>query len=147
VEIRKATRSDLGFLIEGLEENRRKEGRAESEVPARPEDYEAFETGFGKGWIRIAEDDHKPLGFLFYRTDFPVMYFRDPVFWIDLVFVKEEARGKGVGSALYEDAAALAKSSGIGKIVLDVFDNNEGSLAFHARMGFRRVYGIFEKPL
>lgn len=147
MEIRPALTGDLAFLIAGLEENRRREGRAEQDVAARPADVEAFRHGIEHGWVRIAQVQDQPLGFLFFRTDFPVLYFRDPVFWIDLVFVQAGARGRGIGRALYEDAAHIARASGFEKIVLDVFDENEDSLAFHDRMGFRRVYGIFEKRL
>lgn len=145
--LRTATRGDLTFLLQGLEENRRGEGRASAEVPATPEDHAAFERGIAEATILIAQEGNEPLGFLFYRTDFPVLYFKGPLFWIDLVFVSQAARGKGVGKALYEEAARLAKAGGFQRIVLDVFDANEGSLAFHDKMGFHRVYGIFEKTL
>jgi predicted GNAT superfamily acetyltransferase len=148
MRIRPATEADLPFLLHGLEANRVIEGRAPDQVSHTPEDLAAFRHGIAQGWVRIAENEAGDThGFLFFRTDFPVMYFRGPFLWIDLVFVAEAARGLGVGKALYEDAANQARQQGIHSLVLDVFDANTGSLAFHDRMGFERVYGIFQKRL
>ena len=144
--IRPATEADLPFLLQGLESNRVIEARAPDQGPHTPADVDAFLHGIQKGWVRVAvAEDGAALGFLFFRTDFPVLYFSGPFLWIDLVFVSEAARGMGVGKALYDDAAAVARSLGISRMVLDVFDANTGSLAFHERMGFERVYGIFQK--
>ncbi len=145
--LRKGNTADLPFLIAGLEENRRGEGRAPEAIAAIPEDHAAFEQGIRQGWVLMAESQGEPLGFLFFRTDFPILYFKGPIFWIDLVFVAQQARGRGVGKALYEEASSMASQLGFDRIVLDVFDANEGSLQFHEKMGFHRVYGIFEKRL
>jgi len=56
--------------------------------------------------------------------------------YVDDLCVDETARGLGVGALLMEAVRALAKSRGITKIELNVWECNEGALAFYERLGF-----------
>lgn len=147
LHIRNAADGDMDFLVAGLEANRRIEGRAPEAVPATEEDRAFFRAGIAKGQILIAEAGDETFGFLHYADDFGVMYLRPPFWWVDLVFVAEAARGKGLGRALYAALEARARSAGIERIVIDVFDENRNSMAFHESLGFRGIYRIMEKQI
>ena len=75
------------------------------------------------------------------------MYIYEKVFWVDLVYVDERYRGKGIGKMLYKDAVKIARGKGFNKIVIDVFDSNKNSLEFHKKLGFEPVYTIFRKHI
>lgn len=60
------------------------------------------------------------------------------------VYVRPEARGRGVGRALLEAVIASTEQAGIWTIQSGVFPENVASLAMHQRCGFRTV-GIRER--
>jgi phosphinothricin acetyltransferase len=60
------------------------------------------------------------------------------------VYVRESARGKGVGRALMEALLASADRGGIWTIWAGMFPENAASIALHERLGFR-VVGRFER--
>ena len=147
MNIRFAKKSDLDFLIFGLEENRIIEKRLKKDIPARKSDIADFQKGIKEKTILIAEDKGASVGFLYFRPDFKVMYLNENFFWVDLVFVKKDSRHKGIGKALYKKAFNLAKELGLKKVVLDVFEANINSRAFHNKLGFKPLYAIYEKEL
>lgn len=55
------------------------------------------------------------------------------------VYVREDARGQGVGSALMSALIAGADEAGIWTIQTSVFPENGASIALHQRVGFRIV--------
>ncbi|MCL3862894.1 GNAT family N-acetyltransferase [Actinotalea sp. K2] len=60
------------------------------------------------------------------------------------VYVAEAARGRGVGSALLAAVVASTEVDGVWTLQAGVFAENTGSLALHARHGFRTV-GVRER--
>ncbi len=65
----------------------------------------------------------------------------DDVLYIDRVIVSPAARGRGIASALYRDAAEAALRLGLRALAAEVniAPPNPVSLAFHDRTGFRTV--------
>jgi L-amino acid N-acyltransferase YncA len=55
------------------------------------------------------------------------------------VYVAEEARGSGVGRALFDELIPASEAAGIWTVQAGVMAKNEASLALHERAGFRRV--------
>lgn len=70
-----------------------------------------------------------------------------PFLYIDRVIVAPEARGRGTGRALYDDAARIARERGLERLVceVNVSPPNPGSMAFHRRQGFRTIE-LFDNP-
>lgn len=60
------------------------------------------------------------------------------------VYVAEEARGRGVGRRLLEALVRDSEQAGIWTVQAGIFAENAGSVALHARCGFR-VVGIRER--
>ncbi|UCG48169.1 MAG: GNAT family N-acetyltransferase [Phycisphaerales bacterium] len=146
--VRDAREGDMSFLVEGLESNRALEGRAREDIRATRSDMEALKDGVARKNVRVAEVEGEAVGFLHFRTDFRVMYLeRAGVFWVDLVYVKEGHRGKGLGRLLYEDAARIAREGRFDKMVIDIFAANANSQGFHRKLGFKPVYTIYQKEL
>ncbi len=61
--------------------------------------------------------------------------------YIDRIVVSAQAKGTGVGRALYESVFQRARDRGANEITCEVnlLPPNPGSLAFHEHMGFRRI--------
>jgi predicted GNAT superfamily acetyltransferase len=108
------------------------------------------------GYFRVAIDDGGLAGFVIafppgvdywslnYRW-FSEFYRGAGFFYLDRVVVTERARGSGVGRALYDDLGRFVAGTW-SRIALEVnlLPPNPGSLAFHERLGFRRV-GVREE--
>ena len=91
--------------------------------------------------ILVAQDGQgKVLGYAMLEIkavfkDHPVMLPRTYLY-VDDLCVDENMRGQGVGSLLMEGVRELAKSRGIEKIELNVWECNEGAMRFYERLGF-----------
>ncbi|MEO1190211.1 MAG: GNAT family N-acetyltransferase [Pseudomonadota bacterium] len=61
--------------------------------------------------------------------------------YVDRILVSEEARGQGLGRALYEALAAWATEAGFPRIGCEVNEDppNPVSMAFHERLGFQAL--------
>lgn len=57
--------------------------------------------------------------------------------YIDDICVDEQARGKHVGSALYEHVRNFAGSIGCHNITLNVWEGNDPALSFYRKMGMQ----------
>lgn len=60
-------------------------------------------------------------------------------FLVDGIFVAEEARGLGVGTALLRAVTQEARKRGYDEVRLDVIDSNPRARALYEREGFRAV--------
>jgi L-amino acid N-acyltransferase YncA len=147
MKLRYAKDSDFDFLVKGLEKNRTLENRPKGQLKAKPSDKRQLRQAIKNKNVRVIEEGGGPIAFLYFRTDFKVMYVSESFFWVDLIYVKEDHRGKGIGKLLYGDAVKLAGGKGYNKIVIDVFDANEKSRKFHTALGFKPVYTIYQKGI
>ena len=57
--------------------------------------------------------------------------------YIDDICVDEKARGRHVGTALYEFVRDYAKSKGCHHITLNVWEGNDPALSFYRNMGMK----------
>lgn len=147
MNIRYAKTLDFDFILKGLEDNRRIEQRQSDHITATDEDKKELEHAITRNNIRVLTDKRKVVGFLYFRTDFPILYIKKKIFWVDLIYVREEFRGKGLGKLLYDDAIAIAKANDFNTIVIDIFTANTSSKGFHEKLGFQSLYTIYTKEL
>jgi len=100
-------------------------------------------------WFRVWEDEAGIAGFAlvlrsgldYWSENYKWFSARHASFlYLDRVVVAERARRQGVGRALYDDLAGFAAGRWP-RITLEVNlrPPNPGSVAFHERLGFRRV--------
>jgi len=91
--------------------------------------------------ILVAQDEQgEVLGYAMLQVksvgaDHPILLARTFLYLDDLC-VDEAARGRGVGTALMQGARELAKSRGIEKIELNVWECNRNAMRFYERLGF-----------
>jgi GNAT superfamily N-acetyltransferase len=103
---------------------------------------EAFEASVrriheaGDGEYLIAEDgDGQPVGVAQLRFRWSIWTSAHDC-WLEDLFVRESARGAGLGRQLVEAAIALARERGCKRIELDTNDNNTAALALYESCGF-----------
>lgn len=67
-----------------------------------------------------------------------------PFLYIDRIMVAEPARGRRIGAALYDDAAAWGRGRRVPRLACEVNEipPNPRSLAFHERLGFRKIASL-----
>jgi GNAT superfamily N-acetyltransferase len=84
--------------------------------------------------VLIAEDEGTPVGFALFFHNYSTFLARPGIYLEDL-FVKPEARGKGYGKALLAKLAAIAKERECGRVEWAVLDWNEPSIHFYKSLG------------
>jgi len=129
VNIRNATPADKELLLTLVEE-------FEAELPPLPypedtpeEDWERIEKRIRDGVVLVAEDDGRAVGFV------DANFEQGRVYVVD-VYVREEARRRGVGAALLERVADAARERGLAHMELQVESRNAGAVRFYERLGF-----------
>ncbi len=90
--------------------------------------------------IFVAVADDKVLGYGFcqvktYACD-PVMVDRTEIY-IDDICVDEKSRGKGIGTAIYEEIVRYAKMRRADEITLNVWCCNPSAVAFYEKLGLK----------
>lgn len=103
-----------------------------------------------QAFVRVARLDDKPVAAMFLMHPgqaYKSSNYRwfcdrfDTFLYVDRIMVADTARGLGVGKILYEDAVRQAEAADAPRILAEVNTEppNPGSLAFHARLGFREL--------
>ena len=95
--------------------------------------------------------DEAPVSFALYFHNFSTFLGRPGIYLEDL-FVKPEARGKGIGQKMLAYLAHLAKSRKCGRLEWWVLDWNETAIGFYKRIGAKAmdewtVYRVTDQAL
>ena len=115
LNIRKASLDDVPLILKFIKELLVYE-KLSKEVLATEDVLR--ETLFGDkpyAEVLIAEIDQKPVGYALYFYNFSTFVGR-PGLYIEDVFVSEEYRGRGVGTALFKYCAHIAKERKCGRM-------------------------------
>jgi GNAT superfamily N-acetyltransferase len=134
VNIRAASRSDTPLVLELIRELATYEKLADK-VVATEEALAA--TLFGPhpaAEVLIAELDGDASGFALFFHNYSTFLGKPGIFLEDL-FVRPDARGKGVGRALLSRLAALAEERGCGRLEWAVLDWNVSAIGFYEKLG------------
>ena len=122
----------------------------ESDPAALLEEYRAL-LDSGEGALFLAAEGGAEAGFaqVQLRHDYVEGTVTSPVGYLEGVYVREEARGRGVAKALLRACEAWAAARGCREFASDCELDNGGSLAFHLHTGFTEANRIicFTKPL
>ena len=86
--------------------------------------------------VTMAECDDQPAGFALWFLNFSSWQGK-PGIYLEDVFVRPAFRGKGIGTALLRDLAALAVKEGWTRFVWQVLDWNTPAIDFYEAMGAR----------
>lgn len=99
----------------------------------------------------VAEHEGEPVGMALFFHSFST--FRGaPGLYLEDLFVRPEARGRGIGKALLAAVARIAADRGCGRVEWSVLNWNTPSIGFYVSLGARpmsewTVYRIDDEPL
>jgi len=133
--VRAAALSDLDFIVDS-------NARIAEETEQRVLDRALLVPGVcallsdpGKGRYFIAVESGQPLGQLMYTTEWSDWRNGD-FWWIQSVYVRAEARRRGIFSLLYRHLEKLARATaGVCGIRLYMESHNNAALATYTRLG------------
>lgn len=134
VRIRAAVEGDLPLILHLIESLAEYE-KLRDQCVATEEKLRA--TLFGNhpaAEVLIASIDEVPQGFALFYHNYSTFLAQPGIFLEDL-FVKPDARGKGVGHALLSSLARLAIERNCGRLEWSVLDWNELAISFYKGIG------------
>lgn len=134
IVIREAVEADLETVAAML----RKLGHHVGAKPKVTADDLAVYGPSGRGHFEIfvAEVKGEILGIILYSILFSAWRGRPGIFVSD-IYVKDEARGMGLGTRLMRAAIAKEEPHGCAYLKLDVDKENESGLSFYRKHGFK----------
>ena len=133
-QIRPATPDDVSTILQLI--------RDLAEYERAPNEVVATETGlhqvlFGKrpsAEVVLALEGKKPVGFAVFFHNFSTWLGR-PGLYLEDLFIRPDARGKGYGRALLVHLAKIAAERGCGRMEWAVLDWNEPAIKFYRTLG------------
>ncbi len=90
--------------------------------------------------VLIGELNGRPVGFMLFFYNFSTFLGRAGIYLEDL-YVRPEARGKGLGKEMLRLLSALAVERGCGRLEWSCLDWNEPSIRFYRSLGAKPVSG------
>ncbi len=136
VEIREATTADVPLVLALIRELADFE-RLADKVVATEEGLRAALFGpRPHAEVLLASSGGEPVGFALFFSTFST-FVGKPGLYLEDLFVREPARGKGAGRALLSRLAALARERGCGRLEWAVLNWNEPAIGFYERLGAR----------
>jgi GNAT superfamily N-acetyltransferase len=84
--------------------------------------------------VLLAYDGTECAGFALFFMNYSTFLAR-PGIWLEDLFVKPHARGKGIGFALFKKLAAIARERECGRMEWAVLDWNTPSIEFYKKLG------------
>jgi GNAT superfamily N-acetyltransferase len=134
ITIRPAARNDTPLVLEFIRELARYE-RLEHEVSASEAELSAALFGDRRyAEVIFAESGGTPVGFALFFHNFSTFKGRPGIYLEDL-FVRPEARGRGIGKALLAHLARTAIERRCSRLEWSVLDWNEPSIRFYRNLG------------
>jgi GNAT superfamily N-acetyltransferase len=88
--------------------------------------------------VLIGREGERPVAFALYCHNYSTFLGR-PGLYLEDLFVRPAARGRGHGRALLEHLAALARERNCGRMEWQVLDWNESAMRFYERLGARAM--------
>ncbi len=138
--VRQAGLADLDTLVALFDGYRQFYGRASDPTAAR--DFLRARFDHGESVLFVAHEGDTALGFTQLYPSFSSVSLAR-VFVLNDLFVREQARRKGVASKLMSAAADYAKSLGAVRLMLSTATDNEAAQALYRSAGWKRDEQFF----
>ena len=134
ITIRPASETEVATILAFIRELADYERLAHA-VTATEADLRATLFGAQRyGYALFACSDERPVGFAIYFFNYSTFLGR-PGLYLEDLYVRPEARGRGVGRRLLAHLARLAVERGCGRFEWSVLDWNEPAIRFYRSLG------------
>jgi GNAT superfamily N-acetyltransferase len=134
IEIRNAEERDIPLVLEFIQALAEYERMRDACVATEENLRETLFSPNPAAEVIIASVDGEPQGFALFFHNYSTFLAQRGIYLEDL-FVKPEARGKGVGVALLSRLARIAVERNCGRLEWAVLDWNELAIQFYKRIG------------
>ena len=132
--IRDATVDDVPVIVSLVRELATYEREPDAVVATEEQFRDALFTDVPRVSCLVAEDDGAVVGFALWFLNFSTWLGRHGVYLEDL-FVRPSARGRGHGKALLSELARIAVERGYGRVEWSVLDWNSTAQSFYRGLG------------
>jgi len=122
---------DLVALIHDLAEFERSPGSVEIDTGQLSE---ALFCDSPTVFAHVAEEDDRVVGMAIWFKNFSTWTGRNGIYLEDL-YIRPDARGRGVGRALLAELAAIARREGYARLDWSVLDWNSSAIRFYQSVG------------
>lgn len=140
VSIRAAVRADVPLIHKLVRDLAVYEKMEEECISTTASLEEALFSDRPAAEVLIGELDGSPVGFALFYHNYSTFIGKKGIYLEDL-FVQPEHRGHGVGKALLENLAALARDRDCARMEWSVLDWNAPSIAFYSSLGAAPMKG------
>lgn len=144
VLVREAMPADVPLIVQFIRDLAAYEKEPEAAVATEEAIHRnLFGRGFGKGPVAecvIGEVDGVAQGFAVFFMNFST-WVGEPGLYLEDLFVRPEARGRGLGKALLLHLAKIAHARGCGRMEWNVLDWNTPALEFYRALGAKPMDG------
>lgn len=134
IQIKPATIEDLPLILTFIKELAAYEKLSEEVVATETLLRKHLFGASPKAEVIIGYIDHQPVSFALFFHNFSTFLGRPGIYLEDL-YVRENARGKGVGQKMLAYLAHLAKQRDCGRLEWWVLDWNDLAIEFYKRLG------------
>ena len=134
IDIRKAEVKDVPHILELIQGLAEYERLRDSCIATEEKLTNTLFSANPAAEVIIARLDGEPMGFALFFHNYSTFLAQRGIYLEDL-FVKPEARGKGVGFALLSALARVAVERDCGRLEWAVLDWNELAINFYKRIG------------
>ena len=134
LHLRPATRDDVPLILALIRELATYERDPDAVVAT---EEALLRDGFGERplfQVTIAEWSGEPVGFAFWFLAYST-WRGQPTLYLEDLFVRPEARGRGIGKEMMRHLAGTALDLGCGRFVWQVLDWNTPSIEFYESLG------------
>jgi GNAT superfamily N-acetyltransferase len=138
LHLRPATRADVPLILALIRELATYERDPDAVVAT---EEALLRDGFGERplfRVTIAEWSGEPVGFAFWFLAYST-WRGQPTLYLEDLFVRPEARGRGIGKEMMRHLAGTALDLGCGRFVWQVLDWNTPSIEFYESLGAQVV--------
>jgi len=133
-EIRPATEQDAPVILNLIRELAEYEREPDAVVATEEGLREVLFGAKPSAEVLLALEEGAPIGFAVYFYNFSTWLGR-PGLYLEDLFVRPTARGKGYGRALLVELAKIARARGCGRMEWAVLDWNDPAIQFYRKLG------------
>jgi GNAT superfamily N-acetyltransferase len=134
IQIRSATEQDVPLILAFINELAEYEKLAHTVVATEDGLRQTLFGARPYAEVIIAEADETPVGFALFFHNYSTFLGQAGIYLEDL-YVRPEARGRGVGKRLLSHLAGLARERSCGRLEWCVLDWNTPAIEFYHRQG------------
>lgn len=132
--IRPATSADVPLILQLIRELAEYERAPNAAVATEPQLRDVLFGERPAAEVLLAFENEEAVGFAVYLFNFSTWLGR-PGLYLEDLFVRPSARGRGYGRALLVRLAQIAEQRGCGRMEWSVLDWNEPAIGFYKKLG------------